>query len=237
MSEVLGMKSWQAAAAAANMRGSAAQEATAANRTAAIPRGPDWGETLQSASRLRVVMGETRRVVAVTGIEESDTAGPLAAQLALALAELEQSRPVLFVDGHAASPKTDTPFGVSREPGLLDILEGRIGLEQAVHRVGHENLYLLPLGSSPNQLASLLTSETTGTLLRAARERFRYVLIDAGLIRKSASAILLAGMSDGVLVALARGIRRRDEVAAFQRELESLKIPTLGAVLTRTAKR
>ncbi|HLI84350.1 MAG TPA: hypothetical protein VKV17_10555 [Bryobacteraceae bacterium] len=234
MYEVLGMKGGQAAAAA--MAPAAARKRLEWK----FERGPKWDETLQSASRLRLAMGEEQRVAAVTGIEANDGPARLAARLAFALAEIEKS-PILLVDGSSTAPTLETIFGLSATStlnpaaGLVDVLEGRSTLAAALLEATPENLAFLPLGTSSQTPASLLATDAWSALLREARERFRYVVIAAGLPRKSAAAMLLSSLADGVVLALARGVRRRDEVAAFQQELENLKIPTLGAVLTRAA--
>src|SRR4051812_14297195 len=76
-----------------------------------------WDELLQTAARLKVVLGVHRRVVAVTGIDPADGGPLLAAKLGAALAQIDHGR-VLVVEANQASRRIGRLFGVASEPGF-----------------------------------------------------------------------------------------------------------------------
>ena len=160
----------------------------------------------------------------------------MAARLGAAMAQIDHA-PVLIVEGNVASPRLAQLFGLTPGPGFLDVLEQRADLQQAIRPVVPPNLFVLPLGEgeAAGSLASLLTSASGAFVMSAIREQFRYVIVDAGLIRRQAEGMLLASLADGVVVAVAIAVRRRDEIAGFHEELQRLKIPLFGVVLTRVA--
>ena len=190
-------------------------------------------ETLQAAARLKLVLGSEGRVVAVMGLTTVDGATMVVARLGAALARIDRSQ-VLVLDGNLRSPGLGDVFGVPRVPGLADILEGRSDLHQSTHGLDLDNLFVLPAGAG--SIASLLSSPGCAMTMASLRDRFRYIVIDAGLAHAGPDALVWASLSDGVVAALAAGIRRRHEVVEFQQELERLKIPLLGVVLTQTAR-
>jgi len=208
----------------------------AGSKTKRDEAGVGRDQILQTAARLRLVLGSGAHAVAVTGIEAEDGVSMLAAQLAVAMAETGDET-VLLVDGNAAAPRVHEMFQVSKSPGLRDVLENRTDLETAVQSRQPGNLFVLPIGESDHTLASLLASDSSAQIFKQMRERFRYVLFDAGLIRKSPDGMLLASRSDGVVGALAAGRRRQEEVVSFQEELKRLNLNLLGVVLTKTTAR
>lgn len=189
-------------------------------------------EALQTAARLKVVLGEVGRVVAVTGIDASDGLTPLAAQLAVALAATDES-PVLLMDGNVQEPRLHEIFRTPQQPGILDLLEQQSNLAAAAHSLEINNLFLLPAGKASVSFAALLSRPSASRVFDEIRRTYRYVIINAGVIRNHPDGTLLAALCDGVVAGVAAGARRRQEVLQFRQELNQLNIPLLGVVLTR----
>ncbi|WP_321471622.1 CpsD/CapB family tyrosine-protein kinase [uncultured Paludibaculum sp.] len=186
---------------------------------------------LQAAARVKLSLGATGKVFAVTGLAPGDGSADLAVRLGAALAAVEPA-PVLLVDGSVAEPTQAAAFGLPAKPGLLEVLRGDVELSSAVHSVGPPNLSVLPLGKGDASLASLLAGPNAATVLAQIRDRYRYVVIEVGLVQKAPDALLLAAMTDGVVVAAATGDRRRHELQGLKQDLDRMKIPLLGVVLT-----
>jgi len=186
---------------------------------------------LQAAARVKIRLGKAGAVFAVTGLAPSDGSGYLARRLGAALAAVEAA-PVLLVDGNASQPFQASSFGLAPKPGLLEVLQGTVDLRSAAQKVDPSNLHVLPLGEHDASLASLLAGQHTAILLREIRDHYRYVVVDVGLVQKAPDALLLAALTDGVVVAVAAAARRHDELRGLKLDLERMKIPLLGVVLT-----
>ena len=191
-------------------------------------------EALQTAARLRVLLGATGQMVAVTGVAENDGATQLASSIATGLAAITESK-VLVIDANVNAPRLHEIFGVPMRPGLLEVLEDEAGIDRAVRGLDLNNLFVLPLGHSESTLAAVLSKPESQSVFDALRKEFRYIVVDTGLVAAGADGVLLAALSDGVVTAVAAGIRRRHEVLQFQQELKRLRIPLLGMVLTHGA--
>lgn len=190
---------------------------------------------VQSAARVKLSLG-AGRVVAVTGMAEDDGAAPLASRLGAALAAME-SAPVLLIDGNVSRSTPSDSLGLASKPGLLEVLQSSIDLDSAVYTPPGSNLAILPLGKADTSLAALLAGPNGSATLAELRRRYRYVVLEVGLIQRAPDALLLAAMSDGVVVAAAAGARRRHELLGLKQDLDRLKIPLLGVILTSGAGR
>ena len=63
------------------------------------------------------------------------------------------------------------------------------------------------------------------------RERFALILIDSAPMLLYPDSTLLAPRTDGVVLVLSAGSRRKAEVLEMKRSLEGLKVPIIGTVL------
>lgn len=193
-------------------------------------------EELQAAARVKLMLGPDRRVLAVTGLTPKDGASALAGRLGVAMAAIDQS-PVLVLDGNVVQPVQAATFGIPPGPGLLDLLEGEADLKSIARCVGPANLFVVPLGEPERPLASFLTDANSHRIMGSIRERFRYVLVDVGLVQTNPDGMLLASWTDGVLVAGAAGDLRRHQLTGLKEDLSRFRIPLLGVVLTRGGSR
>ena len=198
-------------------------------------RDSSMGAALQVAAQLKVLLGKDKRIVAVADMVLNDGSTKLAAKLGTAMAKLEND-PVLVMDGNFQSPGIHKEFNVPREPGMSDIIEGNQELGKAVHVVNDDGLSVVSIGTVHENCVSLLSSSNTESTFGTLRNRFRYILIDVGPLLSSPESMLLASASDGLIAALACGIRRRHEVLKFQKQMEIMKIPLLGILLTKGTK-
>ena len=190
----------------------------------ALPGAKPGEDALRTATHLRLALGPEERSLAITGLEVSDGAAALALEVAAALALLGQAPVVLLT----ATP--DTPQ--ARTPGLAEVLEDDATLDQALHESAFAGLSLLPAGGPPGTPLAAFSMPEYGALLTALEERFRYVVVDAGPLRRPESLPLIA-RCDAVAVALAEGLRRRRDALEAQQEIARLKARRLGVILTR----
>jgi hypothetical protein len=69
--------------------------------------------------------------------------------------------------------------------------------------------------------------------LKAIRQRFGFALIDCPSMRESSAILSMGRASDGVILVVAAGTTRRDEVGHAQRVLEASSANLLGFVLNK----
>lgn len=190
---------------------------------------------LGAAARLKLLLADNGRIVVVTGIDSKDDTAQLAARLAVALASLGPEH-ALLIEGNVQRPVLQKMFGAEDTAGFSDVLAQTADLTQAVHPGGLPNLFFTPLGSQTESLATLLNGSAATEFFSQIRERFRWIIVNVGVVSSSAEGILLGAASDGVVAGLTIGKRRRHELEHFSSELKRFGMKLLGAVLLQERK-
>ena len=146
---------------------------------------------------------------------------------------LAQSRgTVCVVDCNLRAPGLHAQFGTPNHHGLSDALVGSGPIREYVHRLSR-NLWLLSCGSSPEAGHKLLATDRMRSRLAEIRNAFDYVLIDAAPLNASNDAVILGGLSDGVVLMLKAHSSRRETARKAVQELQAANVRTLGAVLNQ----
>ena len=139
---------------------------------------------------------------------------------------------VCLVDCNLRSPGLHRQFGSENHHGLSDALLGSGPIQEYVHRLS-ENLWLLSCGSAAEAGVTMLGSNRMRTRLAELRATFDYVLIDAPPLNACNDAIVLGGLSDGVVLMLKANSSRRESARKALQELQSANVRPLGAVLNQ----
>jgi protein-tyrosine kinase len=152
-----------------------------------------------SVERLRIISG--LHVLAVTSPASGDGKSVTSLNLAGALAQSPNSS-VLLIDGDLRRPSVGKYLGLpGRSIGLSDLLlHHEYDLGRAVRRLEKFNLSVLPAG--PPQIApyELLNSSRLDALLKEARSRYNFVLIDTPPVVGLPDCRLIGRGVDGFLL-------------------------------------
>lgn len=122
--------------------------------------------------------------------------------LALSIA-LEKDLSVLLVDADVAKPHVSQLFGVSEQPGLIEILNGAIDVDSATIRTDVPGLSLLPAGAHDVHATELLASKRMGKLLHrlSTSHSDRVVIFDSPpLLVTSEAGVLASSMGQIAMV-------------------------------------
>ena len=196
------------------------------------PRGPDiLAETIaKPASRLAEGVRATRIGLALSGdsppkviLVTSSVPGEgktTVAMLLAASAGLSGQR-TLLVDCDLRSRSASRTIGVGSRAGLIEVLEGRAELGDAITSKTPWGLAMLSAGAGRMNPADLLNSPRVGALLDELRQRFDFIVLDATPLLPVVDAALLARHADRILF-VARWSRTQRTTA-----LEAMKV--LGA--------
>jgi capsular exopolysaccharide synthesis family protein len=171
------------------------------------------------------------RTVLVTSAAPSEGKSTVAANLALALADLRHT--VLLVDADLRRPSIHRLVGIDGSVGLTSVLVGDVEAEAAGYRLPETSLDVLTAGGSPPNPAEILTSNAMLELIQAAASRYDFVVIDSPPVLSVADANLLSPLVDGVVV-VANTSTRRAALAKCMKSLEGAGARILGTVLNRT---
>jgi capsular exopolysaccharide synthesis family protein len=171
------------------------------------------------------------KVVAVTSAVASEGKSATATNLAVVMAQL--GRRVLIVDADLRKPRLHEVFQVSNRTGLVSYLTGGADFEGIISRTSVPQLFVAPSGPIPPNPSELLASERMVELVKAARGRFDFVVIDTPPLLPVTDATLVGDLVDGVTICLRAGKVTREEARSCLDRLRMANVKVLGVVLNR----
>jgi len=170
------------------------------------------------------------RCLVVTSSVAGEGKTTVVSNLAVVLAQA--GKKVLLIDGDMRRPTIDKVFGIPQKPGFSEVLNKKIGLDEALCDPGIENLRVVSSGSPPSKPAELIGSagEALMDLVRRS-EQFDFILLDSPPASVSDSAQLAKSFGGTVLLVIRSGAVS-DEIAKGSIEkLRNVDIPVAGVVL------
>jgi chain length determinant protein tyrosine kinase EpsG len=174
--------------------------------------------------------GEQQRALAVVGARAEDPADTVAANLAIAMAQLGE--PTLLIDANLRDPRQHLLFGLNPLAGLSDMLRNRDveGLAMlAVPAV--ENLHVLCGGAVPSNPQELVSRAPFMYLMKTLPERFRAIIVATPPALACADAQIIAARTGGALLVARRHRTRVADVARVKDQLAAGRVTLLGGVI------
>ncbi len=157
--------------------------------------------------------------------------GATMAIMSLAKSVSAKCRPkVLVVDANLRKPAMHTAFKIANKAGLVDVLEGSVSFDEAVHKVT-ENLSVLTSGRINMNPGTLLESQKMAVLLEHAKEKYDIVFVDCVNLREAKDAVVLCRHVDSVVFMVKEGHTRRQTAKEAVELLAKAKPVFLGAIL------
>ncbi|MBX3318849.1 MAG: polysaccharide biosynthesis tyrosine autokinase [Nitrospira sp.] len=174
--------------------------------------------------------------VLITSAGEGEGKTTLSVNLAIALAQLENTR-VVLIDADLRKPAHRYIHGIQREGidtrGLTSFLAGRATLREIMYRTDLANLSVIPRGERPSNPSELLHSKQLRQLLNQCREEGYHVILDAPPVLPVTDPVILASQVDGVLVVASAGQTTREACRSAIDQLMSAGGKILGIVLQK----
>lgn len=187
-----------------------------------------FGEEFRSLrTRVAAALDDRHKIVLVTSALPQEGKTTVSATLARSFAQMEWK--TLLIDGDLRKPSVHTLFGIGRQPGMTDVLQGRARREEAVVKTDCPHLELLPAGSPSQGPSELLHSDVTPALLKSLAADYDYVVVDAPPLTSITDTHLLAGYVDGILFVVNGLVSPRELVKSAREQLHDR--PVLGIVL------
>ncbi len=166
----------------------------------------------------------------------------------LAITKAQEGNKVLLVNCDLRKPSIFKIFGVTKEPGMTDVILGKTPWKEAVKDIsdlmmgkirmddimrtpGLENLHVLTCGGIPPNPAELLSSKGMTDFMKEARKEYDIVLMDCPPLLPVTDAAILAPRVDGVVLVYQAGRIPRNALKRAKTHLENVRANILGIVL------
>jgi tyrosine-protein kinase Etk/Wzc len=122
-------------------------------------------------------------------------------------------------------------FGLSKEPGLTNLLAGDNSFEEVVKHTPIPNLDFISAGITPPNPAELLGSQEMADLIMDLRSKYDIVLVDAPPVLAVTDAPLLTAVSDLVMVVVEAGRVPVKAARQMRETLLSVSAPVAGMII------
>lgn len=169
------------------------------------------------------------RTVVLTSPGPADGKSTTVANLAITFAQ--QGQRTLLVDADLRRAVLDKTFGISRTPGLTDVIIGEKKLGEAVVATQVPNLSVLPSGQLPPNPSELLGSSAMRSVIDQASADFDMVLFDSPPLLAVTDAAVLSTMVDGAILIARMGTTQRKALWRAVTQLRAVRANILGGVL------
>jgi capsular exopolysaccharide synthesis family protein len=149
--------------------------------------------------RLECLAQAGYKALAFTSPQTGDGKTTTAVNAALALGRGGRNR-VVLVDGDLRRPGVARMLGLRAQRGLTDVVAGRVLLDDCLWRFGSDELYVLPAGTPPDDIAETLYDPRLTDVLAALKQRFDFVLVDTPPVLPLADVPTLCRDLDGAVM-------------------------------------
>lgn len=142
--------------------------------------------------------------VLITSTIPQEGKSMVAANLACTLALRTQQR-TLVLEGDLRRPSLSKMFGLGRNPGLCEWLEGDRSLTTSIYHLEGANIWILPAGNAPSNALELLQSARLSAVMDQLAVLFDWIIIDSPPVLPLADTSVWMRLADGILLTTRQG--------------------------------
>lgn len=168
------------------------------------------------------------RKILITSTIPQEGKSMAAANLACTLA-LRTQQKVLLLEGDMRRPALSQEFGLGRNPGLCECLEGKLALEKCIYGLEKPRLWILPSGIANTNALELLQSGRLSALMDQLTAWFDWIIIDSPPVLPMADTSVWSRLADGILLVTRQGTTDKRQLKRGLEALETKKL--IGALL------
>ncbi len=147
--------------------------------------------------------GNSKRLLAVTSSVPGDGKTTFTTNFAITLAN--SGNRTLLIDADLRRGNVHGYFEQPLEMGLAEVLEGKLGLAEAIRETGIDNLSFMRAGARPSNPSELLIGPATKDLIIELRGRFDYVIFDCPPLTAIDDTFSIAAYLDGLFFVVRAG--------------------------------
>lgn len=170
--------------------------------------------------------------IVVSSCNRGEGASTIALNLATAFSSSSNKSTVL-IDGNLRNPILHKYFSTDRARGLSELIQGEIGLTQAVAEVKADRFYFISAGREVPNPILLYETPQFAAVLEELRSIYDLIVFDSSPVIQYPETPILASGTDGVILVLESENTRWEVASAVKQNLETAHTAVLGAILNK----
>ncbi|MBN3041059.1 MAG: AAA family ATPase [Candidatus Omnitrophica bacterium] len=199
--------------------------------------------------RTNMRISSTNKVFLLTSSNPKEGKTAIICNLGLIISQ--ENMKTLIVSSDLRRPQISQAFGIEREPGLTEVLQGSATLKDSLRNItdimlgsidlsdtlspsGMRNIWILPSGSYPPNAAELLASKELPLVVEKLREEFDCILFDSPPVLPVTDPAIIAPLVDSVIICYEIGKTSKNALLRTKSQLEAVDANIIGLVLNHT---
>lgn len=175
---------------------------------------------------------KSARVILVTSALPREGKTTLAISLARIMTHAGER--LLIIDCDLRRPAVPKHFDVSARPGLTEVLDGTNAVGEVIQVDISTGVHVLTVGGGAEEFQTdFFRPGCFDRLMDGVRDRYDVIILDCPPVGVVNDSLLLAKMSDAVVLAVQWGVTPRALVRSALGKLKTAKVQPLGIVFTR----
>jgi cellulose biosynthesis protein BcsQ len=137
----------------------------------------------------------------------------------------------LFIDADLRHPSASRFLGMEKLPGLVDMLSGRIEMQDGVKYKENSKFWALSAGSKTQNPADILASERMKAFISLCKQSFDVIVIDSAPIGPVIDSIVVSNLVDKVVFVVRWASTARELVQqSIHRCPDTVKSPASSSI-------
>jgi polysaccharide biosynthesis transport protein len=169
------------------------------------------------------------KVIQVTSPIPGDGKSTIASNLAVSISQ--SGRRVCLVDCDFRRPRVSKILGLASDVGLVQVINEKAMLEEAIQQTTIENLFALSCGRRPGNPSELLSSERFHHIVLQLREMFDYVILDTPPVLVVSDPATVSTLADGVILTVRLRRNLKPIAVRAAQMLHSMNANMIGVVV------
>lgn len=175
------------------------------------------------------------KTLAIASAESGEGRTSIALSLGIQVrATLSES--VLIIEANLRNPGLAKLVGIPKsDPGLSDILSGNLDSDKVIKSLGSGLCDVLPAGKIDDLALSskLINRQNLQDILNNLAGKYEYIVLETAPLNRFPEAQLIAGLVDGVVLAVKAGSTSRESTSLAMKKIESAGGKIFGIVLNQ----
>ena len=179
---------------------------------------------------MRVLMEHNAKTFLVTSAVPREGKSTFSTNLAISLAQTGAK--VILIDCDLRNPSVETTLGKKLGgKGLLHVLAKECTLEEALHHLDEEQIYVLTQGEGADRHRSSLREAEFAAVIREAESMAEYVVVDTPPVGVLADALVISGVVRQAIFVVKQDYARISDILEGVRSLKDSGVHLVGCVL------
>jgi capsular exopolysaccharide synthesis family protein len=140
---------------------------------------------------------------------------------------------IVLIDGNLRTPSLHKEFGVGRDGGFTELLQGDRSIDDVMYKFASSRLCFISAGAAVDNPILLYESASCARVLGELKNRFKVIIFDLAPIIKYPEILVLSSKMDGLILVI-EAENTKWEVARYAKScLERANVTILGAILNK----